>query len=121
MTAALRFPPTRRYSDSFNRALATLQVHGVSAEQAGAVLGLWTRIAALEPREPNITLVEGVKLSWFGDRYYLEVEVLTDCMLTWFFKDSAQAPGVSDGALDPVEELPERFWECLELAGGERG
>jgi len=62
-----------------------------------------------------------VKFSWFGPRYALDVEVMRDRRVTWYFRDGSLPAGQSEGDVEePVERLPARFWECLALAGAER-
>lgn len=110
------------YSVPFWTALAGLHAHGVSDAHAGAALQLWLLLAQTSPSEPDISVDEGVKFSWFGPRYYLEVEVMADARMTWYFRDTSLPEGLSEGDVEaPVAQLPERFWECLALAGAERG
>lgn len=117
-----RAPGSRRYSRSFWTALAGLHAHGVPDAHAGHVQELWHQLAALNPSEPDLTLEEGVKFTWMGDRYTLEVEVLSDGGKAWYFRDAAQPLGVSEGAEnEPAYDLPERFWQCFRMAGAERG
>ncbi len=113
----------RSYPEAFWHAMATLPKHGAEPAQAGAALALWYEIAERGPSTPDIVISEGVKFSWFGPRYALDVEVMRDRRVAWYFRDSSLPLGQSEGTGDldePVERLPARFWECLALAGAER-
>lgn len=119
MTAAPKLE--RLYSDAFWTALASLHTHGVSDAHAGLAQRLWAKLALAEPSEPDISVEEGVKFSWFG-RYYLEVEVMAEGGVTWYFRNTTLPDGESEGDVEaPVAHLPARFWECLALAGACRG
>ncbi len=108
------------YSESFWTALATLHVHGIEAQHAGYAIRLWFALAQRNPTQPDVSLDEGVRFSWYN-RYSLEVDVLDDARMYWYFRDSSLPIGESEGATEePVAELPDRFWECLTLAGNKQ-
>lgn len=98
--------------------VAVLRAHGIDAAHAALAEMLWSALIDRAPSPPEVTVGGGVKFSWFGERYYLEVEVWSDGQMSWHFHDNTLPPDRFEGDVDdPVDRLPGRFWDCLMLAG----
>lgn len=108
-------PSKVTYSAEFQRALESLESHGITPAHATEARNSWSFLAQTHPlREPiiEITADGSVQFAWTRDRYYLEIEVFPGERFAWFFRDRVENKAAGTEG-EPTSELPEAFWGLL--------
>ena len=87
-------------------------------QQAMTACSLWEVIARLAPRAPTaitqVTQEGALQMAWNKQGQYLDIEVLPNCKLVWFYRD--RVTGLVEGSGEtPISfhRIPPRFFRRL--------
>ena len=107
--------PWRRYLERLKSPLGLFRPAHVRR-----VEGIWDAVRARLPAPVPLPFTQptaggAIQIAWYSPRYSVEVDVLPDGRLDWFFRD--RTTGVLAGTDDePVAELPPEFFSRLASA-----
>lgn len=99
--------------------LASLRAEDrLNSQQAKTACRLWEITTQLAPRAPTaitqLTREGALQMAWNKREQYLDIEVLPDCKLVWFYRD--RVTGLVEGSGEiPISfsRIPLRFFRRL--------